>query len=188
MFYEDIRTKQDLSYISICLLSILYNSKFILMATSLETNFVVVTRVHCTQMTDVYISLGWCVPNVSQNSYFLRLYLICVTIKKDNSCLSRFQLSVLSKLTCGRGLWPLSGNFWFRRYWFAPFFGKELDRILCLRRHWPQRCYLHSLIGTFSWSNPVLILSDQFSVDKSGNTENCPLLIRILLTPSFLDV
>ena len=46
MFYEEIRTKQDLSYISICSLSILYNSKFILMATSLGTNAVIVTRVH----------------------------------------------------------------------------------------------------------------------------------------------
>ena len=27
MFYEEVRTKQDLSYISICSLSILYNSK-----------------------------------------------------------------------------------------------------------------------------------------------------------------
>ena len=47
MIYEEIRTKQDLSYISIYSLSILYNSKFILMATSLGTNAVVVTRVHC---------------------------------------------------------------------------------------------------------------------------------------------
>ena len=46
-FNEEIRTKQDLSYISIYSLSILYNSKFILMATSLGTNVVVVTRVHC---------------------------------------------------------------------------------------------------------------------------------------------
>ena len=44
MFYEDIRTKQDLSYISICSLSILYNSEFILMATSLKTNAVIVMK------------------------------------------------------------------------------------------------------------------------------------------------
>ena len=50
MFYEEIRTKQDLSYISICSLSILYNSKFVLMATSLGTNAVVVTRVHCNRI------------------------------------------------------------------------------------------------------------------------------------------
>ena len=47
MFYEEIRTKQDLSYISICSLSILFNSKFFLMATCLETNVVVGTRVQC---------------------------------------------------------------------------------------------------------------------------------------------
>ena len=47
MLYEEIRTKQDLSYISICSLSILYNSKFILMTTSLGPNAVVVMRVHC---------------------------------------------------------------------------------------------------------------------------------------------
>ena len=45
MFYEKIRTKQDLSYISVCSLSILYNGKFIVMTTSLGTN-AVVTRVH----------------------------------------------------------------------------------------------------------------------------------------------
>ena len=48
MFYEEIRTKTNLSYISFCSLSSLYNSKFILMATSLGTNTVVVTRVRCT--------------------------------------------------------------------------------------------------------------------------------------------
>ena len=47
MFQEEIRAKQDLSYISVCSLNILYNSKFILMETSLGTNAVVVTRVHC---------------------------------------------------------------------------------------------------------------------------------------------
>ena len=48
MFYEEIRTKQDLSYnISICSLRILYDSKFILMTMSLGTNTVVVTRDYC---------------------------------------------------------------------------------------------------------------------------------------------
>ena len=46
-FYEQKRTKQDLSYISIFSLRIFYNRKFILMATFLGTNAVVVTRVHC---------------------------------------------------------------------------------------------------------------------------------------------
>ena len=48
MFYGEIRIKQGLSYISFCPLRILYNSKVILMATSLGTNAVVVTRAHCT--------------------------------------------------------------------------------------------------------------------------------------------
>ena len=39
--------KQCLSYLSFCPLGILYNSKLILMATSLGTIAVVVTRVHC---------------------------------------------------------------------------------------------------------------------------------------------
>ena len=47
IFCEEIRTKQELSYISFCPLRILYNSKFIIMATSLGTNSVIVTRVHC---------------------------------------------------------------------------------------------------------------------------------------------
>ena len=46
MFYEEIRIKQCLSYISFCPLRILYNSKFDLMATSLGTNVVVLTRFH----------------------------------------------------------------------------------------------------------------------------------------------
>ena len=32
MFYEEVTTKQDFSYMSVCPLSILYNSKYILMA------------------------------------------------------------------------------------------------------------------------------------------------------------
>ena len=47
MLCEETRTKQYLSYISFCPLRILYDSKFIKMATSLGTNSVVVTRVHC---------------------------------------------------------------------------------------------------------------------------------------------
>ena len=48
MFYEEIRIKQWLSYILFCSLRILYNSKFILMATFFKTNAVVVMKVHCT--------------------------------------------------------------------------------------------------------------------------------------------
>ena len=58
IFYEEIRTKQDLSYISICSLSILYNSQFVLTVTSSGTDVVVVTRVHCT-----------CVVSKSQGGY-----------------------------------------------------------------------------------------------------------------------
>ena len=47
MFYEEIRIKQGLSYISFCPLRITYNSKFIIMATFSGTNAVVVTRVYC---------------------------------------------------------------------------------------------------------------------------------------------
>ena len=46
MFYEEIIIKQDLSHTSFFPLRILYNRKFILMATSLGTNAVVVTRVY----------------------------------------------------------------------------------------------------------------------------------------------
>ena len=48
MFSEEIKIKQGLSYTLFCPLRILYNSKFITMATCLGTNAVVVTRVHCT--------------------------------------------------------------------------------------------------------------------------------------------
>ena len=46
MFYEEIRIKQGFSYISFYPLRILYNSKLVLMASFLETNAVIVTRVH----------------------------------------------------------------------------------------------------------------------------------------------
>ena len=46
MFYGEIIIKQCLSYISFCPIKIIYNSKFILMATSLGTYLVVVMRVH----------------------------------------------------------------------------------------------------------------------------------------------
>ena len=47
MFSGEIRIKQWLSYILFCPLRILYNDKLILKATSLGTNAIVVTRVHC---------------------------------------------------------------------------------------------------------------------------------------------
>ena len=50
MLYEEIRIKTGLSNISFCPVRILYNSTFIIMATSFGTN-VVVTRVHCTFAT-----------------------------------------------------------------------------------------------------------------------------------------
>ena len=46
MLYSEIRTKQDLSYISFSSFRILYGSKFVLM-TSFGANAVVVTRVLC---------------------------------------------------------------------------------------------------------------------------------------------
>ena len=50
MFCEEIRIKKGIFYISLCPLRILYNSKFMLMATSLVTNAVIVTRVHCSSL------------------------------------------------------------------------------------------------------------------------------------------
>ena len=48
MFYQEIRIKECHSYIiSLCPFRSLYKNKFILMVTSLGTNAVVVTRVHC---------------------------------------------------------------------------------------------------------------------------------------------
>ena len=54
MFYEEIRIKQDLSYISLCPLRILQNSKFIIMATFLGTNAVIVTKVHCIKVIGMH--------------------------------------------------------------------------------------------------------------------------------------
>ena len=54
--------KQNKHFVHIILLilSILYNSKFILMATSLETNIVIVTRVHCTNIVSIGSSTSQC--------------------------------------------------------------------------------------------------------------------------------
>ena len=49
-FYEELRIKHGICCISFCSLRIHYNSKFILMAVSLGTNAVIVTRVHCTKL------------------------------------------------------------------------------------------------------------------------------------------
>ena len=59
MFYEEMRTKQDLFYISICSLRILCNSKFILMATSNRISDIVVTRVHCKYLIGEIVSLNY---------------------------------------------------------------------------------------------------------------------------------
>ena len=58
MFHEEIRIKQGLSYISFCPSRIHYNSKFILMSTSLETNDILVTRAHCTVIIFYYYFVG----------------------------------------------------------------------------------------------------------------------------------
>ena len=50
MFYEEIGIKEALFYISFRPFRILYKSKFIILATFLGTNAVVVTRVHCINM------------------------------------------------------------------------------------------------------------------------------------------
>ena len=42
-----LKERRSLCYILFCPLRILYNSKFILMSTSLGTNAVIVMRVHC---------------------------------------------------------------------------------------------------------------------------------------------
>ena len=47
MFCKEVRIKQGFSYIAFYPLRILNNSKFIIMATSLAINAVVVTTVHC---------------------------------------------------------------------------------------------------------------------------------------------
>ena len=57
MFYKEIRIIQGFSYVSFCPLRILDNNKFIIMATFLGTNAVVVTRVHCTSMVS-YVAVG----------------------------------------------------------------------------------------------------------------------------------
>ena len=63
-FYLKIRIKQGLSYISFCSLMSLYNSKFILMAASLRTNAVVVTRVHCTKFINNWTyCFSYCPPH-----------------------------------------------------------------------------------------------------------------------------
>ena len=47
VFYEEIKIKQVISYISLCACRTHYNIKFILMTRSPGPNAVVVRRVHC---------------------------------------------------------------------------------------------------------------------------------------------
>ena len=78
-FYGVIRIKRGLSYISLCPFRILCNSKFILMARSLETNAVVVTRGHC---TCIWVSYRHLMPNlmntcsITSNLYHMRIKIL----------------------------------------------------------------------------------------------------------------
>ena len=81
-FNEEIRLQQGLSYILLCIhpLRILYNSKFILMATSLGTNTVVVTRIHCIGVLEVRMKrLVWalCSFPIDRSSVFMRRFIVC---------------------------------------------------------------------------------------------------------------
>ena len=119
MFYKVIRTKQDLSYISLCSLSILYNSKSILMATSLGTNAVVVTRVHCNLLVHFY-SLQMLMLTYTFNDYIVLNVFFFYELHKVNylkySNLSTidhtYQIFEHAHLTALR--WE-SPNFW--RHW-----------------------------------------------------------------------
>ena len=76
-FFEEIRTKQDLSYKSICSICILYDSKFILMAMSLGTNAVIVTRVHCISLLS-FQRPGYLVSRSCLMRYFTVMYTLTI--------------------------------------------------------------------------------------------------------------
>ena len=76
MLYEEIRIKQGFSYILFCPLRILYNSKFIIMATFLGTNAVVVMRVHCNNSKS---SIGISVDRDKMGQFIL--YIVVYTIQ-----------------------------------------------------------------------------------------------------------
>ena len=83
MFYEEIRIKQGISYISFCPIRILYNNKFILKATSVGTNAVVVTRVHCTSMYYAVSNVGFCKrTDITKTCLFK--YIVNFTTKNEN--------------------------------------------------------------------------------------------------------
>ena len=72
MFCEAIRIKQGLSFIVFCPLRILYNSIFIIMATFLGTNAVVVTGIHCTKSFVTGFGLLQCY--VLSNTFLLQTF------------------------------------------------------------------------------------------------------------------
>ena len=97
MFYEEVRIKQGLSYILFCPLRILHNSKFIIMATFMGTNAVVVMRVQCIV-----------------NSFF---HVVAQVLEKyDLLTVGQLLTSSVSKLqwknTCKNDI----GQFWTRQY------------------------------------------------------------------------
>ena len=101
MFYEEIRIKQGLSYISFCPLRILYNSEFILMATTLGTNAVVVMRVHCTYLN---FTVRICLPSSMSAakiqpacSYSLIMFFTFCLKKPGPSC-SKLTISLVNDL------------------------------------------------------------------------------------------
>ena len=110
MLFGEIRPKQDLSYISICSLSILYKSKFIIMATSVGTNDVVVTRVHCKRTKHVWnymitnsvidggLNIRWMNKPLSEEATMSKLGL--PTFKNKRRKLYPYRADPLSKGIC----------------------------------------------------------------------------------------
>ena len=99
------------SYISVCSLSVLYSSKFILMATSLGTTAVSVTMVHCIEdiysfavtTTNIFIE---CNKNISiwmLSLHEIKIFIV-LTVKSTFSfyfyCLHANHGSTFSVLTC----------------------------------------------------------------------------------------
>ena len=89
IFYKKIRTKQDLPYLSICSLSI---QQIHFHVTSLGTNAVVITRVHC---------IFYCYRSVSMTDIFFKAFIQASQRKR-----ATFLLLEMSKNTAYGGLQP----------------------------------------------------------------------------------
>ena len=129
MCYHEIRIKQDLSYISICSLSILYNSKFILKTPSLEANADVVTRVHCISKGNNFFSFR-------ENLFSEEVLCVGKLTASHNSCIPCKKMAeILKRVSC-----PLDFIWNYSICLYVSDYSLICNTIICISKYYLNTC------------------------------------------------